>query len=71
MLRRRQPLRTLRKRAGCRTEKAGFLTEDEALRELNWIARLDHRDSDHIPVRAYECGFCKLWHLTSSEYSGT
>lgn len=24
-------------------------------------------DSDYIPIRAYQCGKCRGWHLTSEE----
>ncbi len=43
--------------------KRRFRDHDEAMQALRHITR--HSDRNRLPVRAYECGKCQGWHLTS------
>lgn len=56
-------------RRSCTSGKSRYRSKDEATVHVHKIAN-HSEDSDHIPIRAYQCGKCRGWHLTSEEPSG-
>lgn len=46
-------------------KKTTFKTEARARAALGQIDMVVLDDTHHRPVRAYNCGHCGLWHLTS------
>ena len=46
--------------------KISYLTEKEAMREIERIAK--KKQTNQKPIRVYKC-FCGAFHLTSQEYS--
>ncbi len=51
----------------CPTKKARYETEEGAARSLEAVRerRSEQPDSRPPELRAYRCGYCKGWHLTS------
>lgn len=48
-----------------RTGKVSYRDEHSANRAIQMITHISDREK--VPGRAYECPFCKHWHLTSRE----
>lgn len=48
----------------CSTKKVQYTSERFAMMDIARIKKISSRDK--VPVRAYFCDICNLWHLTSS-----
>lgn len=51
----------------CHKEKLQFVSEDEALRYIQYNAEKIKEMKGHAPIRAYYCHLCSCWHVTSKE----
>jgi hypothetical protein len=63
---RRVSKRVREARNSCSSGKSRYRSKDEATQHVHKIVSISE-DTDHIPVRAYQCGKCRGWHLTSEE----
>jgi hypothetical protein len=61
-----RPSRQPQKNRDCPTQKLRLPDHKAAVSRLQML-QWNHPTREYLPVRVYECEFCKGWHLTSKE----